>query len=145
MQRVIVTVKRYDETQARDLEVPAEVEANRLAELIARALRWETGWSGKPLRYQIEAQPLGRFLLPNETLASARVWDGSWLILHAEGSTQLAGIPRMPEPDQLPTLRAPTATPVSGWRSLGIDLPDSSNQMPSEEQHSGVSPWKKLE
>ncbi|HEX9990670.1 MAG TPA: EsaB/YukD family protein [Chloroflexia bacterium] len=82
MQRVIVTVKRKDEARVRDVEVPANVEMLRLADLIARAMRWESDPAGQPLYYNIEAHPLGRLLEPDESLGSAGVWDGSWLVLH---------------------------------------------------------------
>ena len=49
MQRVIVTVKRKDEARVRDVEVPAIVEMLRLADLIARAMRWESDPAGQPL------------------------------------------------------------------------------------------------
>jgi hypothetical protein len=82
MQRVIVTVKRKDEARVRDVEVPANVEMLRLADLIARAMRWESDPAGQPVYYNIEAHPLGRLLEPDESLGSAGVWDGSWLVLH---------------------------------------------------------------
>ncbi len=84
MQRVVVTVKRKDEARVRDLEVPADIDAVRLAKLIAGALGWGSDRAGQPLTYQIEAHPLGRILQAGESLASAGVWDGSWLILHAD-------------------------------------------------------------
>ncbi len=82
MERVIVTVQRQGEIRSRDLEVPAEVEADRLAELIAAALHWDIDALGQKIPYQIEIRPSGRRLQPGETLASAGAWDGAWLILH---------------------------------------------------------------
>jgi hypothetical protein len=84
MQRVVVTVKKKDEARVRDLEVPADMDAVRLAQQIARALGWSSDRAGQPLTYQIEAHPLGRMLQPGESLASAGVWDGSWLVLHPD-------------------------------------------------------------
>lgn len=139
MYRVIVTVKRIDEKRGRDLEVPAEIKVTRLAEMIAQALRWEMGWNGKPMRYQIEAQPLGRFLQPAESLASAGVWDGAWLVLHPEGSTQLAGIPREDYQDQKARPPLSMAGPVTGWRSLGLDQPSNSDRPSAAEQRSADS------
>lgn len=100
MQRVIVTVKRENDTAERDLEVPAGLEAEQLAGLIARALRLDNGPAGEPLRYKLEAHPLGRALQPNESLADAGVWDGSWLVLHPAGATTLPtpAIPDRHEP-----------------------------------------------
>ncbi len=136
MERVIVTVKRKNEARVRDLEVPTDVEAGRLAELIAHALRWESDQAGQPMRYQIEAQPLGRLLQPNENLAGTGVWDGSWLVLHPVGGAM---------PDRGPI--SPTSGPVTGWRQLGIDLPLGRGQEPApgEEQPSGGFVWKRLD
>lgn len=82
MQRVVVTVKRKDETRVRDIEVPADVDAGRLADLIAHALHWDSDPAGEPVQYDIEAHPLGRTLKSDESLVSAGVWDGSWLVLY---------------------------------------------------------------
>jgi hypothetical protein len=82
MQRVVVTIKREDEARVRDIEVPADVEVERLSDLIARALHWDSGPGAEPLRYEIEAHPLGRMLKPYESLVSAGVWDGAWLVMY---------------------------------------------------------------
>ncbi len=117
MQRVVVTVKRKDEARVRDLEVPADIDAVRLAEMIARALRWESDRAGQPMTYKIEAHPLGRMLQPGESLATAGVWDGSWLVLH----------PDIPEPEPAPTAKpAPVeekAQSAAGAASSGPAAP----------------------
>jgi|GEM_PF-3092221 len=82
MQRVVVTIKREDEARVRDIEVPADIEVERLSDLIARALHWDSGPAAESLRYEIEAHPLGRRLKPHESLVSAGVWDGSWLVMY---------------------------------------------------------------
>jgi hypothetical protein len=97
MQRVIVTVKRKDEARVHDVDVPANVESERLADLLARALRWESDHSGQPMQYVVEAHPLGRVLDPDESLWSAGVWDGSWLVLH----------PIRVEPEPQPVIEPP--------------------------------------
>jgi hypothetical protein len=84
MQRVIVTVQRDDEARGRDLEIPAETPATRLAELIVQALRWPVDSSAGPITYQIEAHPPGRLLRGDETLADAGAWDGARLMLIPE-------------------------------------------------------------
>ena len=115
MQRVVVTVKRKDEARVRDLEVPADIDAIRLAKLIASALGWASDRAGQPLTYQIEAHPLGRFLQAEESLASAGVWDGSWLVLHPDvvetpkASPVEASPPPEPEPVAMPPVPAPLA------------------------------------
>src|SRR4028119_1467418 len=139
MQRVIVTVQRNDDSQVRDLEVPAELESERLAELIATALRWDTGQAGGSSRYTIEAQPLGRILQPHESLADIGAWDGSWLVLYpvvaisAQAPVQpsIASVTVLPTRQDAPDISVPPQEPgsvISGWRSLGIDLPSAPTQ-----------------
>ena len=124
MQRVIVTVKRQNEARVRDLEVPAEVEAEQLSKMIAQALRWESDPAGQPVEYEIEAEPPGRALAPQESLAEAGAWDGAWLVFRPLGKEP--PLPP-PKPAASPT---PTGGPVAGWRPLGIDLP--SGQAPEQ-------------
>ena len=146
MERVIVTVKREGEARVRDLEVPADVEAGRLAEMIARALHWESDAAGQPVRYQIEAHPLGRVLQAHETLASAEVWDGSWLVFIAEGSRSSARMPGGP-PHQPPVRSQGPSGPVTRWRPLEIDLPDTSvpPSAPEEKKPSSGYVWKQID
>ncbi len=80
MHRVIVTVEREGEARGRDLEVPAEVEAQRLAAMIADALGWDQGTTGWSISYEILAEPPGRALAPDESLADAGAWDGARLV-----------------------------------------------------------------
>jgi hypothetical protein len=117
-ERAIVTVKREGEAWVRDLEVPTDVEASRLAELIAEALRLKTDAAGQPMDYELEAHPPGRMLKPNETLGSAGVWDGSWLVLKPVGQLSSA---------QPPPPSTSDSGPVVGWRKLGIDLPGAAS------------------
>lgn len=112
-QRVVVTVKRKDEARVRDLEVPVNLTAERLAEMIARALRWETDMAGQRITYLIEAHPLGRMLQPDETLAGAGVWDGSWLVLHPMQLTSQGGevaVPTVESPIPASQKQAPPVT-----------------------------------
>lgn len=147
MQRVIVSVRLYNEAQGRDLEVPAEVESGRLAALIAQAMDWDRDVSGRHIDYQIEAHPPGRPLQSHESLASAGVWDGAWLILHPAGSV----VPSRAVPGVAPTpppLSVPQGGPVGSWRSLGIDLPPVSEQAPAppaEEKRSSGFVWKQVD
>ena len=123
MQRVIVTVKREDEARVRDLEVPADLHAEQLARLIAEALRWQKNSAGGTLSYRIEAQPLGRTIQPDETLAGAGVWDGSWLVLHPVESA--AAVPvNVPRPVPSDTAKPPHAPrQESGPASIPIPTP----------------------
>lgn len=79
MEKVIVTVVREGQAVGLDLELPAEVEAHTLAQLIAA---WfDPAAPGVDRPWRLEAHPPGRLLRPDETLANAGAWDGSWLIL----------------------------------------------------------------
>ncbi len=130
MQRVIVTVKRQNEARVRDLEVPADLPAEQLAATIARALNWDANLSGALTQYRIEAHlpgKAGAILQPDETLASAGVWDGAWLVFVPPGAAAAAAVR---EPAQQPAPASPRAAPagpVAGWRSLGIDVPNPAN------------------
>lgn len=151
MQRVIVTVKRKDEARVRDLEVPTNVETERLAQLIANALHWESDQAGQPIQYKIEAQPLKRFLKPSESLESAGVWDGSWLVFH---QTSIAGSPP-PHHGVTHDLTLSPQGPVVKWdqdrlRDIlprGTDQPLSPDapSRPDEEERSSGFVWKQVD
>jgi hypothetical protein len=180
MQRVIVTVKRDDEARVRDLEVPAEIDSARLTRLIAEALRWDGDASGVPQAYDIEAHPLGRTLQPEESLSSAGVWDGAWLVFHpvsrsempAQGDIlpQVEDIPsedigqptvvsvapeayreelQAPAPAISDEVAMPSSPTVTGWRSLGLDLPVPAQNVdeaaPRAEERASSFVWKQLD
>jgi hypothetical protein len=87
MLRVCVTVSNEQTAPSHDLphalpfdlEVPAEIPAMQLERLIAHGLKWDVDVNGLALRHSIFADPPGRVLGTQETLADARVWDGSSL------------------------------------------------------------------
>lgn len=145
MERVIVTVRLAHEARGRDLEVPAEIEAAHLAELIAEALQWRKDPAGRPVRYEIRAEPPGRALRPGESLADAGAWDGSWLVLQPVDDGAIA-------PKSVQTAGTPSASsaqgPVSGWQPLGMDLPaptgPEQGTTESEKSQSGFV-WKRLD
>lgn len=146
MERVIVTVKHTQEAQSRDLEVPAEIEASRLAGLIAAALRWGGDETGRSVRYEIWAEPPGRTLSPHESLADASAWDGARLVLQPIGGRMAGPIPPSG------TVTAPSSIakgPVESWKPLGIDLPGPaiSGQPVAPEQDKSQSGfvWKRLD
>jgi len=89
MLRVIVNVRRPGERFGRDLEVPAEVDAEQLAEMIARALGWEGPIAERPIRHIIIVEPAGRVLQAQESLSDAGLWDGSYLLLQQEAGSTL--------------------------------------------------------
>jgi hypothetical protein len=148
MERVVVTVKRQGEARVRDLEVPAEVEAGRLAELVAEALRWEVDAAGQRLHYEIEAHPLGRTLQPGESLAAAGVWDGAWLVFRVPGG----GVPAGGRSAQRSTPRGAgvPGSPVGGWRPLVLPgdadepAPPAANPADEVRRESGFV-WKQID
>jgi len=148
MERVIVTVKRAGEARVRDLEVPAEVKASQLGELIAAALQWQSDAAGQTMRYEIKAEPLGRLLQPHESLVDAGVWDGSWLVFQPVGST-----PWQPPAHQPPIQSGspPSGeTPVKGHIPIGIPIPPSVCATPTPPAQADDKPpsgftWKRLD
>jgi len=142
MQRAIVTVKRQQESRVRDLEVPTDVEAKRLAQMIAQALHWESDAAGQPVEYEIRAEPPGRVLNPQESLSDASVWDGAWLVLEPVGSLPAPPPPPPPPPPPGPPVKG--TGPIEGWRSLGLDLPSGSEQKETAPEEGGFV-WKQLD
>lgn len=84
MRSAVVSVKLADAEFGLDLEVPVDVEAGRLAPVLAGVLAGEAGLAAPTVAYRLTAYPPGRMLDPAETLASAGVWDGAWLVLVPE-------------------------------------------------------------
>src|SRR5438105_15919128 len=119
MQRVIVSVKRLGEGAEQDLELPAEVEAVRLGEMVAQALGWELSYAGQQIVYKIEAHPLGRALAPEESLADALVWDGSWLVLYPTGVSAPEQIEPAAQAVELEAMEVVQEDMVSGVPEVG--------------------------
>ncbi len=143
MERIIVTVKKHREARVRDLEVPAGVDVARLTQLIASALHWDRDSAGGAVRYQIEAQPPGRILQPDETLIDAGVRDGAWLTFIPEGEPQMEGAPPEAEVPATP----PSGGPVIRWESLfpnGAAEPEG-KPPDSEEPPSSPYIWKEVD
>ncbi len=81
MLRVIIQVRREGETEVHDVEVPAEVPAERLSEMLACALQWERSRSGQPVGYNLVKGATGQPLRGHETLADVGIWAGAEVIL----------------------------------------------------------------
>jgi hypothetical protein len=142
MQRVIVTVKRRGEARVRDLEVPAEVGAERLSKIVAEALRWESDPAGQPVEYAIMAEPPGRLLTSQESLAQAGAWDGAWLVFQPLGEEVPPPV-HPPRPDVPP---APPGGPVVGWGDWDFDLPiEQGTESDETSSEAGGFVWKQLD
>ncbi len=149
MERVIVTVKKYNETQLRDLDIPAELEISQLSQAISSSLHWDKDAAGSLINYQIKAEPLGRVLQKTETLSSAEISDGAWLIFIPEA--ELNNIPRRSstaiQPDKQ---KMRSASPLIGWRSLNnpeIEKQNSQEIPESEKPGNKTSNyvWKEID
>lgn len=82
MQGVIVSVSRPGGEQF-DLELPADLPATQLIPLIITGLGWQAPGDSRPEACTLVAQPPGRALRPDETLAEAGAWDGAALTVLA--------------------------------------------------------------
>lgn len=88
MLRVIVNVRQAHQSGDMDLEVPAEIPASELVDLIAKAMGWTQ------VAYDVIIEPPGRSLKPSESLADAGAWDGVSLVLIPQGgASQFEGEP----------------------------------------------------
>jgi len=136
MERIIVTVKRQDESQERDLELPADLSAEALIHELS--LAW-----GLRESHEVYAQPPDRLLAPHETLAQAGVWDGARLILRPSGEGWSATRGAV-APPQAPSLSPPLQGPVKGWRPLGVTAgqPPAAPEPPPS---SGGYTWKRVD
>jgi len=79
--RVIVNIRKDGQARGHDLEVPTEVPSEQLAKMVAEALNWDIGTIKRPSRYAIRDISSGRILQPDESLADAGLWDGTYLAL----------------------------------------------------------------
>jgi hypothetical protein len=81
MLRVIIRVRREGEAETVDVEAPAEVPAEQLSDMLARALEWERTKSGQLTGYTLVKGGSGEILRSQETLADVGVWEGAEVIL----------------------------------------------------------------
>lgn len=80
MLRVIIHVRREGDAVGHDLEVPAEVAAEQLAEMLTKALGLEHVQPGQLDSFALVTAS-GQLLRGHETLADVGVWDGATLFL----------------------------------------------------------------
>jgi hypothetical protein len=81
MLRVIIRVRREGESEVFDLEAPAEVPAEQLSDMLARARGWERTKTGQLTGYTLVKGGVGQVLRGQETLADAGIWEGAEVIL----------------------------------------------------------------
>ena len=148
MQRVIVTLNCQTKGEALDLEVPSDVESKQLADMIAHALRWKEHSEGQQAEYEIKAEPPGRVLAPEETLAEAGVWDGAHLSIQFEGSDANAVTTEEPSRCEQPDGDGI----VKRWRSIGWRSEEAVDPPPQSEAAAETSTstedrfaWKQLD
>jgi hypothetical protein len=89
--RVLVTVRRDEDVEGRDLELPASLPASDLRRLIGHGLEWPASTADATVR----VEPGGRVLGERESLAEAGVRDGAWLVFGAQPEP-LLGAPVSP-------------------------------------------------
>lgn len=138
MERVIVTVRHAGDGQSVDMELPA----NLSVEALQSEIMFTLGWSGD---LEVYANPPGRVLEPNETLAEAGVWDGTFLIFQPVGKSS-RGRERHPErPSRVARpARSKQDSPVAGWHPL--DLPAATEEKPPDSPPaSGGFIWKQVD
>jgi hypothetical protein len=131
MHRITVTVKRKDEARVHDLEVPADLDATRLAEMIAHDLHWDIDSAGQPSRYKIEVHWSGgmwRTMKPGESLAGVGASDGLWLVFCLLGNPPLQSSSDQPPAGPEMNLEELDIK----WRPLGISLPGANAPTDSE-------------
>jgi len=114
MSNVIVSVKLREQPREYDLEVPSDVPAQKLAELIIHNLD-PTGAIRDTLSVQFLRPGITRTLTADETLADAGLWDGAFLEIGPAGSTSAA-------------VSRSWMDIVVQWEPLGLGVPDGQSR-----------------
>jgi len=155
----VVTVKRFGFSQVRDVTVLLDQPAGSVAETVASGFEWGRDAGGAAVEFRIEVvlrEPPGFIVEPEMKLGDAGVRNGSWLIFHpvAEAVPQSAEHPgpqhsaRAGNTAEAVQTAAGDGTPVKGWRSLGIELPEEKagdDPATVEKPQSEGFQWKRLE
>ena len=141
MEHAILSVKRYGDYEEHDFEVPLALTVSQLAEIIVSHLGWDARLYSREASYHVRVEQTNRILLPQEILQAGQVEDGARLIFEPQGMATAA---------REPYARSRTAgdSPVTGWRSLGLDLPlekPSENQPAPAEKPDRKFVWKEID
>jgi len=134
MDSIIVTVRKEEEQQGHDLEIPLRILARDIVQELAIAF----GWSSE---YRIFVSPLSRLLAPDESLAQVGVWDGAELIL----TRQNHGSPHSILTTSSSPSDIPLGGPLVGWRSLDLGMPPSAQAAPPSPSLPGGFTWKQID
>jgi uncharacterized ubiquitin-like protein YukD len=118
MQSAIVSVKWYRHDRSYDLEVPATVPSQKLAELIAHNLRLDRPAKGSLAIRCIRPKQQQRLLHDTESLADVGLWDGVHLEIGPANQLQASNWDRVLDTLQLTwepieEQGAPPAPPLS--------------------------------
>jgi len=155
----VVTVKKFGFSQVRDVTVPLDQPARLVAETVASGFEWGRDADGAAVQFRIEVvqkEPPGFIVEPDRTLAEVGVRNGCWLIFHPSVETTAQSAEQKKAPPSAKAEAAAEAvqtsqgdaTPVKGWRSLGIELPDEDAGAapdPVKKPQTEGFQWKKLE
>ena len=91
MLRVVVEVQIEGQTNAHDLEVPADLSATELGQLLGKALEADRDAFGRAMRYIVRLLPEDRCLRSDESMHEAEAWDGHTLVLRPIAAAWLTG------------------------------------------------------
>lgn len=96
MIRTIISVRRRQDFESVDLEVPAEISIKKLSSYLSKALTARDQRLGKtiienglPLSYTLYNETTDQTLQSGDTLARANVWDGASLVIEAFSAAHL--------------------------------------------------------
>lgn len=96
MGSLIIRAGRYDENTATLFQVPTDIEIGLLGRMIARTMNWDQVPGGRQIKYQIEAQQLGRMLNDGDSISQAGILDNYLLVFHSnDQSYQVAASSRV--------------------------------------------------
>ena len=122
MSGVVINIKKSGDARYSVIEVSLEVEAEKLASMIASALNCNRDNRGNTLEFQLKLEASGRVISSYENLGNAKVMKGSALVLEPTGRVDtVSNAPGRSAPQAAPQSGAPSS-PVSKWRSLGLDF-----------------------
>ena len=151
MMQVIVSVRRdgVAADRVRDLEVPAEMPSGELASLIVKSLGWHSN-DQLTADYRLVAEPPGKLLAVDESLADAGAWDGAWVTVFPPG-TQYSPPhkdDKKVQPPHQDFIGAGVDGPLGGWTPLDISWPTgtaNAGQKDSNAPPSSGFAWKQLD